>query len=132
MAGPPVGPDGKVATSTEHRLLQDIIYTSAYDREVRPVVTYEDQLKILFQLKLVQIVDVVRGRLHHRQPNHCFFVCMRASFLMGFLCFYSILHLCGRVVRDAHRKPNIIRVARALYHKKPIKKDARLQISFFY
>ena len=53
------GPDGKIAMSVEHRLLQDLIYNPSYSREVRPALRNEDVLKVAFSLKLVQIVDVV-------------------------------------------------------------------------
>ncbi|XP_048587538.1 neuronal acetylcholine receptor subunit alpha-7 isoform X2 [Nematostella vectensis] len=55
---PEVGPDGKVAMSAEHRLLQDVLYHNDYDKEVRPVMNNHEQLKVYFALKLVQIVDV--------------------------------------------------------------------------
>ncbi|KAJ7339488.1 hypothetical protein OS493_005886 [Desmophyllum pertusum] len=55
-----VGPDKKIAKSAEHRLLQDLIYSDSYNREVRPALVDKDVVKIAFSLKLVQIVDVVR------------------------------------------------------------------------
>ena len=45
--------------TTEHRLLQDIIYTDSYNREVRPALRDSDVVTVLFGVKLVQIVDVV-------------------------------------------------------------------------
>lgn len=45
--------------SAEHRLLQNLIYTSDYNKEVRPVINDDDVMKVVFTLKLVQIVDVV-------------------------------------------------------------------------
>lgn len=53
------GPDDKIAKSTEHLLLQDLIYTKSYNREVRPALHDKDVLRVTFTLKLVQIVDVV-------------------------------------------------------------------------
>ena len=53
------GPDGKIAKSAEHRLLQNLIYSSSYNREVRPVLNDDDVMRVTFTLKLVQIVDVV-------------------------------------------------------------------------
>lgn len=55
-----VGPDKKIAKSAEHRLLQDLIYSDSYNREVRPALVDKDVVKVAFSLKLVQIVDVVR------------------------------------------------------------------------
>lgn len=45
--------------TTEHRLLQDIIYTDSYNREVRPALRDGDVVTVRFEVKLVQIVDVV-------------------------------------------------------------------------
>lgn len=53
------GPDKKIAKIAEHRLLQDIIYTDSYNREVRPALRDSDVVTVLFEVKLVQIVDVV-------------------------------------------------------------------------
>ena len=53
------GPDNKIAKSAEHRLLQDLIYSDSYNREVRPVLHDKDVVKVSFSLSLVQIVDVV-------------------------------------------------------------------------
>ena len=53
------GPDGKIAMSVEHRLLQDVIYSPSYSKEVRPALHDQDVLRVWFSLKLVQIVDVV-------------------------------------------------------------------------
>lgn len=53
------GPDNKIAKSAEHRLLQDLIYSESYNREVRPALHEKDVVKVSFSLSLVQIVDVV-------------------------------------------------------------------------
>lgn len=52
------GPDKKIAKIAEHRLLQDIIYADSYNREVRPALRDSDVVTVLFEVKLVQIVDV--------------------------------------------------------------------------
>jgi len=44
--------------SVEHRLLQDVIYSPSYSKEVRPALHDQDVLRVWFSLKLVQIVDV--------------------------------------------------------------------------
>ena len=53
------GPDGKIAKSVEHRLLQDTVYSPSYNREVRPALRDSDVVKVALSMKLVQIVDVV-------------------------------------------------------------------------
>ena len=53
------GPDNKIAMSAEHRLLQDLIYSESYNKEVRPALHEKDVVKVSFSLSLVQIVDVV-------------------------------------------------------------------------
>ena len=53
------GPDEKIAKTVEHRLLQDLIYSKSYSREVRPAVHNSDVLRVQFSMSLVQIVDVV-------------------------------------------------------------------------
>ncbi|XP_068725040.1 neuronal acetylcholine receptor subunit alpha-7-like isoform X1 [Montipora capricornis] len=52
------GPDGKIAKSVEHRLLQDTVYSPSYNREVRPALRDEDVVNVGFSMTLVQIVDV--------------------------------------------------------------------------
>lgn len=54
------GPDGKIAKSVEHRLLQDTVYSPSYNREVRPALRETDVVNVGFSMTLVQIVDVVR------------------------------------------------------------------------
>ena len=54
------GPDGKIAKSVEHRLLQDTVYSPSYNREVRPALNETDVVNVGFSMTLVQIVDVVR------------------------------------------------------------------------
>ena len=53
------GADGKIAMTVEHRLLQDLIYSESYSREVRPALHDNEVLRVAFSLSLVQIVDVV-------------------------------------------------------------------------
>ena len=53
------GPDDKTAKTVEHRLLQDTVYSSSYNREVRPVLKETDVVNVSFSMTLVQIVDVV-------------------------------------------------------------------------
>lgn len=52
------GPDGKIAKSVEHRLLQDTVYSPSYNREVRPALREKDVVNVGFSMTLVQIVDV--------------------------------------------------------------------------
>ena len=55
-----LGADNKIAMTVEHRLLQDLIYSESYSREVRPALHDNEVLRVAFSLALVQIVDVVR------------------------------------------------------------------------
>ena len=63
------GPDEKIAKTVEHRLLQDLIYSKSYSREVRPALHNSDVLRVQFSMSLVQIVDVVSFKKYKKVNN---------------------------------------------------------------